>query len=246
MGFERTPELRDLLETFPRGVLTPTQRHLLRIINEYSNDNDPKGACWIGHESLSGQLGISIRGLNLALHNLGGGYDCKKHPREFHLDLIQRHVRNVRVGTRQNYSIKWDNLRSLSSMYSGSPSKSESMNSYDPEHELESTRARTEVHPYKHNKHNKHLQNDYYIKQIIEVIPNEKKKKLGSLNNLDALITQYRVKGGMGQHLVDVLNMTQWDQIHSPAQYLVGKVKSEIESFVPTPTPGRFRAEDYR
>jgi hypothetical protein len=246
MGFDQIPELRLLLQGIPTGVLTPTQRYTLMIINSYCDDDDPRGSCWIGHENLSKQLGVSIRGLNVALHKLGGGYDCKKHPREFHLDLIQRHVRNVRVGTRQNYSIKWDNLRSLSSMYSGSPSKSESMNSHDLEHELASTRARTEVHPYKHNKHNKHLQNDYYIKQIIEVIPNEKKKKLGSLENLDALITQYRVKGGIGQHLVDVLNMTQWDQIHSPAKYLVGKVKSEIESFVPTPTPGRFRAEDFQ
>jgi hypothetical protein len=78
------------------------------------------------------------------------------------------------------------------------------------------------------------------------VIPSEKKKKLGSLENLDAMITQYRDKGGMGQHLVNVLNETLWDQIHSPARFLIDKVKSEIESFVPTPTPGRFRAEDYR
>jgi len=120
------------------------------------------------------------------------------------------------------------------------------MNSFDLEHELVSTRARTQVHTYRDNKQNKHLQNDYYITQIIEVIPREKKKKLGSLDQLDELITQYRNKGGMGQHLVDSLMFTQWDQIHSPAQYLVSKVKTEIDSFTPTPTPPRFSAEDYR
>lgn len=224
----------------PPEVLNPTQRLVIVTINSYSNDDDPDGACWIGHERLSQEVGVGTRGLMKSLHFLGDGLRCTKHPKEVHLNVIRRHVRKVRVGQRQSYSIKWHNLRSLASVNSGSPSDSESMNSDDLECERQTIDVGTQVHTYRDNIHNRNLSNDYYLKQIIELIPRDKKRKLGDFDKLDDLFTQYRQKGGMGQHLVNVFMMTQWDQIHSPAQYLVSKVKSEIDSFTPTPIPPRW------
>lgn len=246
MGYRKIEELRTLLSMIPPEVLNPTQRLVIVTINSYSNDDDPDGACWIGHERLSQEVGVGSRALMKNFHFLGDGLRCTKHPKEVHLNVIRRHVQKVRVGQRQSYSIKWDNLRSLASVNSGSPSDSESMNSDDLECELQTIDVGTQVHTYRDNKQNKNLSNDYYLKQILEQIPSDKRGKVSNLPRLDELFSKFKSKGGLPQVLVDIVGQTEWSRINSPNSYLESKLCQEVEKFSPTPTPPRFSAEDFR
>lgn len=255
MGFRKIEELRTILSMIPPEVLNPTQRLVIATINSYSNDDDPDGACWIGHERLSQEVGVGTRGLMKNLHFLGDGSTisvrgqkrpCTQHPEEVHLNVIRRHVQKVRVGQRQSYSIKWHKLRSLASVNSGSPSHSESMNSDDLECELQTIDVGTQVHTYRDNKHNKNLSNDFYLEQILEQIPRDKRGEVSNLPRLDELFSKYKSKGGLPQVLVDVVSQTEWSRINSPNRYLEAKLCDEVEKFSPTPIPPRFSAEDYR
>ena len=185
------------------------------------------------------------------LHELGDGtiYErdrqrlcnrgCKRH-----LGLIKRHVKKVRVGVRQNYSIRWDKLEALSSMYQSTHLQLERRYSGDLEGELGWHKARTPVHTYKHNKHNKNLTNELVINEMIELIPKDKRDKLGDFSRIDELISEYRTVGGLSSHLVEIVNSTEWEKIRSPRNYLINKLEKEIEGFIPTPTPPPFRASD--
>lgn len=234
MGFSKISELRDLLVAIPPGVLTPTQRFALMVINSYTKDGDPEGACWIGQETFSRMLGITPRGLGYVLRSL----------RE--KGLIRRHVKKARIGQQQSYSIKWQTLRRLASMNSSSPSDSESMNLDVLEGELQTFDEGTQVPPYRDNKHNRNLSNDYYLKQILEQIPRDKRGKVSNLSTLDDLISKYASKGGRRQYLVELAGLTDYGRINSPGRFLESKFSEEVEKFTPTPTPPRFSAEDDR
>ena len=214
MGFNRLSDLRDRLASIPRKVITPTQRYALIIIESYTDDSKSNGACWIGHERLAQELGVNSRGLQKVLHELGDGtiYEkerqrrCNKESCKRHLGLIKRHVKKVRVGVRQNYSIMWDKLDEFTSMYHSTHLRLERMYSSDFEGELRWHKGRTPVHTYKHNKHNKNLTNDSVIKEMLELIPQDKKNKLGDLSRLDDLISEWRTLGGLSSHLVELVN----------------------------------------
>lgn len=250
MGFDKTSRLRDLLASLPPGVITPTQRLTLQTINSYTDDTKSNGACWVGHERLAKEIGVKSRALMKILHELGDGTifekdrmrtcnrTCKRH-----LGLVNRHVKKVRVGTRQNYSIKWQALEQLSSMYQSTHLQLDRMYSSDLEGELEWRGVSTPVHTYKHNKQNKNLTNDYVIKDFLELIPEAQHKKLGDLKRIDELISEYRTIGGLASHLVEIVNLTDWEQIRSPRNYLIDKLEKEIEGFVSTPTPPPFRSD---
>jgi hypothetical protein len=144
MGFDKTSRLRDLLASLPPGVITPTQRLTLQTINSYTDDNNPNGACWVGHERLAKEIGVKSRALMKILHELGDGTIVDKDRRRIcnrackrHLGLIKRHLKKVRVGVRQNYSVRWQALEQLSSMYQSAHLQLESMYSSELECELE-------------------------------------------------------------------------------------------------------------
>lgn len=251
MGFNKTGSLRDLLASLPPGVITPTQRYVLTTVNSYTDDTKFNGACWIGHERLAKEIGVKTRGLMKILHELGDGtiYEkdrsrpcnqgCKRH-----LGVIKRHVKKVRVGIRQNYSINWETLEQLSSMYQSTHLRLERMYSGDYEGVLQGQGVGTEVHTDKHNKHNKNLENDLFIKKMI--IPYSKKAKVKNWKLIDDLLTDYFLRGGSESWALERLNEVRWDDITNPRLFLERRFLPDlIESWKPTPIPPPFRAEDY-
>lgn len=253
MGFSKIDRLRDLLASLPPGVITPTQRYGLTTINSYTDDAKFNGACWIGHERLAREIGVKTRGLMKLLHELGDGtiYEkgrsrpcnrgCKRH-----LGVIKRHVKKVRVGTRQNYSINWEALEQLSSMYQSTHLQLERMYSGDYEGVLQAQGVSTPVHTYKHNKHNKNLENDLFIKEMRKAIPYGKDVKVKEWELIDQLLSEYFNKGGSKAYALERLGEVEWRKITNPRPFLEKKLLPDlIESWKPTPTPPPFRAEDY-
>lgn len=254
MGFNKIPELSDLLASIPTGVITPTQRYALTIINRYSKDDDVNGVCFIGHERLAKELGLSISGLNKLLHELGDGLflngdqlqRCRKKVCKRHLGVIKRHVKKAHVGIRQNYSVNWATLRDLASLYQSTHLQLERMYSGDYEGVLRAQGVSTPVHTYKHNKHNKNLKNELFIKEMRKAIPYSKDVKVKEWELIDQFISEYFNKGGSESWLLERLNEVRWNDITNPRQFLERRFFPDlIESWKPTPTPPPFRAEDY-
>lgn len=241
MGFSKIDELSDLLASIPSKVLTPTQRFTLHTINRYTKDDDKKGACWVGHHRLQQELGIGKDALNKLLHELGDGSvyrDQQKRPCnrncKRHLNLVGKRVRKARIGTRQAYFVNWESLRELSSLYHSTHLELERLYPGSDKCLPEYRREVTQVNAYKHNKHNKHLLNESVIEDFLKLIPLDKQEKLGDLTQIDELISEYLALGGLRSHLVEVVNLTAWDQIRSPRNYLLDKLGKEIVSFKPT------------
>ena len=255
MGFNKIPELSDLLASIPTGVITPTQRYALTIINRYSKDDDIIGVCFIGHERLSKELGLSVSGLNKLLHELGDGtyvnkdrvLRCQKKGCKRHLGVIKRHLKKAHVGLRQNFSVNWQKLRELSSLHHSTHLQLERMYLSDREGVLQAHRASTPVHTYKHNKHNKNLDNELFIKEMRKAIPYGKDVKVKEWELIDQLLSEYFNKGGWKSYALERLGEVEWRKITNPRLFLEKKLLPDlIESWKPTPTPPPFRAEDYR
>lgn len=253
MGFSETSRLRDLLASLPTGVITPTQRLTLHTINSYTDDAKFNGACWIGHERLAREIGVKSRALMKLLHELGDGtiYEkgrsrpcnrgCKRH-----LGLIKRHVKTVRVGTRQNYSIIWEALEQLSSMYQSAHLQLERMHSSYSEGALQAQGVSTPVHTYKHNKENKNLEFDLFIKEIKKAIPYSKSAKVKDWDLINQLLNEYFSKGGLKVFALERLNEVDWQKITNPKGFLENRFVPELLSgFSATPTPPPFRSDEF-
>jgi len=162
MSYNGLKPWRGLAQGISKSVLNPTQR--LIIITLITYESLDKGA-FFNRENISKELGLTYRAVLDNFHYLGDGLvwrdgkrvPCSSLKCKGHLGIIKT-AHYARSGKAQNYRIDMKAIERLSSMNSGSPI-SESMNldelehepkhvEHEPGHEL----ARTEVHPYKHNK----------------------------------------------------------------------------------------------
>ena len=242
--------MRDILASIPAGAITPTQRYALTIINTYSDDTKINGACWIGHERLSKELGVRTRGLMKILHELGDGSivdkdrirPCNKGCKR-HLGVLNKHLKRVLVGTRQSYSINWQSLEQLSSMYQSAHLNLEKPYSGDLECELEAQKVGTSVHTYKHNKNNKNLKNwDFISNDFLKAIPYSQRLKINDYLIIDQLVSEYFERGGRGFQLVELVNNQNWREIRMPRHFIEKRLlPNAISSFRETPTPPPFR-----
>jgi hypothetical protein len=120
------------------------------------------------------------------------------------------------------------------------------MYSGDYEGVLQAQGVSTPVHTYKHNKHNKNLENELFIEEMRKAIPYGKDVKVKEWQLIDQLISKYVKKGGSKSWLLERLNEVRWHDITNPRQFLERRFFPDlIESWKPTPTPPPFRAEDY-
>ena len=136
MGFDRIATLRDAFAQIPGDVLKPQHRSILHLINSYADDRKLPSVCFIGSERMCAELGYKRNYVSKLLHQLGNGRILDRKSGQWrtctkancqHLDLVKSHVSRVRVGTRQNYSIKFDKVWSLVSVYSDTHSEASSV-----------------------------------------------------------------------------------------------------------------------
>jgi len=248
MGFSKTAELRDALAGVPNGVITPTQRSILHTINSYADDTRFPSVCYIGYERMSAEIGISPRALQQNLHRLGDGRRGKRvctKPGCKHLGIVQRHA-TARTGTRQNYSIDWKALRSLSSVKPTTYSESDSRKENAVECEVERETVRSGLPTYKDNKQNKQTANDFYLDQISRLVPEAKRHQLNR-DELSDLLDEWGAKGCPRSELVAMLEreVSDWTRITHPRGLIEKKFRQWIADYKPTVTPPRSAVSDF-
>lgn len=221
MGFSKISELRDLLASIPPGVITSAQRLILHIINSYTDDNDSEGACWIGVDRMTKEMGKSPRGLFKDLQHLRA------------LGLVTTQVKFAREGKRQKYALNWKRLRALASVNSDSYLKLDSMYLTDLEGELSRKGVGTQLPTYKDNKDNKQLKNRLLISKIQEMMNYSRRVKVKDLITLDQLISVYLEKGGNENGLIGLFEAVKWDEINYPQRFIESALREAIDALKP-------------
>jgi len=208
MSYDELLPWRGLAQGIYKTVLNPT--HRLIIVTLITYESSDKGA-FFKPENISSELGLTYRAVMDNFHYLGDGLvwrDGKRVPClnltcKGHLGIIKT-SHYARSGKAQNYRLDMKAIERLSSMNLGSPII-ESMNLDELEHEPEHVEhepghelARTEVHPYKHNKQfNKQSNKRINVERwqvITSDLPHNVKSlinpALNSENLLDELVRQ--------------------------------------------------------
>lgn len=221
MGFSKISELRDLLASIPPGVITSAQRLILHIINSYTDDNDSEGACWIGVDRMTKEMGKSPRGLFKDLQHLRA------------LGLVTTQVKFAREGKRQKYALNWKRLRALASVNSDSYLKLDSMYLTDLEGELSRKGVGTQLPTYKDNKDNKNvIKNHLLSSKILKMIKYPKRVKVGVIV-VDQLISVYLEKGGNENGLIGLFEAVKWDEINYPQRFIESALREAIDALKP-------------
>jgi DNA-binding Lrp family transcriptional regulator len=218
LGFSRISELRDLLASIPKGVITCAQRLILHTINSYTNDDDPDGACWIGYEQLAKEIGKTPRGV----------FDDIKQLRA--LGLVERRVKYARLGSRQKYFICWERLYELASVNSTSHLLLGSMYSTDLEGELERKGVRTPLPTNRNYKNNKQINNLSLIENIKSLMPYTKRAKFKDDLTVDQLISVYLSKKGEREALIERFKGVTWNEIQTPQRFIESELRKAIEA----------------
>jgi hypothetical protein len=208
MSYDELLPWRGLAQGISKSVLNPT--HRLIIVTLMTYESSAKGA-YFNRENISKELGLTYRAVLDNFHYLGDGLvwrdgkrvPCSSPKCKGHLGIIKT-AHYARSGKAQNYRIDMKAIERLSSMNSGSPII-ESMNLDELEHEPEHVEhepghelARTEVHPYKHNKQfNKQFNKRINVERwqvITSYLPESVKRLIkpdqNSENLLDELVRQ--------------------------------------------------------
>jgi hypothetical protein len=221
MGFSKISELRDLLASIPPGVITSAQRLILHTINGYTDDNDPEGACWIGYDRMTKEIGKSPRGLFDDLKGLKA------------LGLVKTQFKFSRQGKRQKYALKWERLRDLASVNSDSYLKLPSMYSTDLEGELSRKGVGTQLPTYRDNKNNKQLENRLLISKIQKMMSYPKQVKVRDVITIDQLISVYLKVGGNENGLIGLFEAVKWDEINYPQLFIESELRKAINVLKP-------------
>lgn len=218
MGYSKISELRELLSLIPLKVITSAQRFILHTINSYQDDNDPKGACWIGYERMSREIGKSPRGVFADLKKLKA------------MGLVGTRVKHSRVGFRQQYFVIWDRLREIGSVNSDSYLKLSSMYQTDLEGELTGAGVGTPLPTYKQDKDNKQLNNFFFIEEIRKLMPYTQRVNIKDRFSIDTLLSIYLTSGGSKEKLLERFREVKWREVSYPQRFLESELNEAIKA----------------
>lgn len=165
MSFTEIPKLRDLIAQDSQGIVNKTQRLILFTI--ISHESSDKG-CTIGFEKLMEYTLLKKRALLENLHYLGDGKswknntytDCTNPKCTVHLGIVKtQHY--AKKGWQQVYRTDLKAYEQALRVHTDAPINTLTVHADNTEGALAQQKEFVQVHPYKHEIHERQLQSSY-------------------------------------------------------------------------------------